>query len=262
MNIPKVLPVKAPPCEFIKPLSPLLPQPPACVLMCSPVKTGKSTIISNLLLNEDFYGQTYFDQVKVISNTINNDVTSRFLKEAFDVSDTYSDQQILDIVEHQKSFEKHDQPEMALILDDCLGSVKRESVVNHLASRFRHFNIKLLLFSTQVFKSCSTVIRQNATNLIIGSPFPNKMELNKIAESFGDIFGGKDHFLKIYKIATPNRYDFLHCDLQANPPLAYHNFESLVARGPDIVMGEGQGDNQNDEIDNQNDENDKNVENI
>ena len=245
--IPKILPVKPPPNEYVKPLSPLLPQPPACVLMCSPVRTGKSTIISNLLLNEDFYGQEYFDQVKVISNTINNDVTSRFLKDAFDVSDTYSDQQIIDIVNHQKSYAKHDQPEIALILDDCLGSVKRESVVNHLASRFRHYNIKLLLFSTQVFKSCGTVIRQNATNLIVGSPFPNKKELEKIAEEFGDCFGGKDQFLKIYRLATPNRYDFLHCDLQNNPPLAYHNMESLVAKGPHIVIGD-HGDNQNDEI--------------
>ena len=47
--------------------------------MVSPVKTGKSTIISNLLLNEGFYGHEYFDDVFIISNTINNDQTSRFV---------------------------------------------------------------------------------------------------------------------------------------------------------------------------------------
>ena len=66
-----------------------LPRPPALVLMCSPVKTGKSTIISKLLLNESFFGPEYFDDVHIISNTINNDVTSRFLKERFNVEDTY-----------------------------------------------------------------------------------------------------------------------------------------------------------------------------
>ena len=116
-----------------------------------------------------------------------------------------------------------------------------------MASRFRHYNIKLLLFSTQVFKSCGTVIRQNTTNLIVGSPFPNKKELDKISEEFGDCYGGKDNFLKIYRLCTPNRYDFMHCDLQNNPPLAYHCMESLVAEGPRIVIGE-HGDNQNDEI--------------
>ena len=60
---PRILKVRDPPSHKIKPLHPHLPQPPACVLMVSPVKTGKSTIISNLLLNEGFYGHEYFDDV-------------------------------------------------------------------------------------------------------------------------------------------------------------------------------------------------------
>ena len=117
-------------------------------------------------------------------------------------------------------FEKKDQPEVALILDDILGSLKSGSRVNTLSARFRHYNIKLLLFSTQVFRYVSNIVRQNTTNLIVGSPFPNRRELNKIAEEFGDVFGGPNQFLKVYALCTPNRYDFMHCDLQANPPLA------------------------------------------
>ena len=60
---PRILKVRDPPSQKQKPLHPHLPQPPACVLMVSPVKTGKSTIISNLLLNEHFYGHEYFDDV-------------------------------------------------------------------------------------------------------------------------------------------------------------------------------------------------------
>ena len=92
-----------------KPLHENLPQPPALVLMCSPVKTGKSTIISNLLLNESFFGPEYFDDVHIISNTINNDVTSRFLKERFNVEDTYTDEIVSKLLEKQKSYEKKDQ---------------------------------------------------------------------------------------------------------------------------------------------------------
>ena len=86
MNQLKILKVKDFDEGKTKPLHPHLPQPPACVLMVSPVKTGKSTIISNLLLNPAFYGPDYFDDTFIISNTINNDLTSRFLKEHFDVS--------------------------------------------------------------------------------------------------------------------------------------------------------------------------------
>ena len=65
---PRVIPVRPPtPTKDPHPdLHPHLPQISghgggACLLMISPVKTGKSTIISNLLLNKDFYdaGQFY-----------------------------------------------------------------------------------------------------------------------------------------------------------------------------------------------------------
>ena len=46
-------------------------------------------------------------------------------------------------------------------------------------------------------------------------------------------------FLKIYALCTPERYDFMHCDLQANPPLAYHCFDYVVAEGDKIVVGGG-----------------------
>jgi hypothetical protein len=243
MEVPKVLTVKDP--EFNekprKQIHPNLPQiygygQGALVLMISPVRTGKSTIINNLLLNSKFYGQDAFDSVKIISNTIANDLTSRYLKEAFDVSDYYADSLIDGIVESQKSYEKEDQPEIALIIDDCLGSIKREAKLNHLASRYRHYNIKLLLMSSQKFTgSVSPVIRANVTNLIVGSPFPNKKELDRIFEEYGDVVGGYDNMKKIYKLATPTRFDFLHLSLQDNPPKCYRNFEELIAIGGNIL---------------------------
>ena len=205
------------------------------LLMISPVKTGKSTIISNLLLSDSMYGQDCFDNVHILSNTIMNDVTSRHLLKVYDVYDKYDDNIINNIVNNQIKFEKEEQPEIAIVLDDCLGSVKREATVNHLASRFRHYNIKLMIISSQKFtNSVSPVVRSNATDVIIGSPFPNKKELSNVASEYGDLFGGEENFLKIYQKATPNRYDFLYLDLQENPPLAYHNFEKVVAVGDTI----------------------------
>jgi hypothetical protein len=84
-----------------------------------------------------------------------------------------------------------------------LGSIKKTAEVNMLATRFRHYNIKMLLFSTQVFRQVSNIIRGNCTNLIIGSPFPNRKELLKIAEEYGDLVDGVENFLKIYKKSNP-----------------------------------------------------------
>jgi len=188
-----------------------------------------------MLLREDFYdAQERFDAVNIISNTIANDVTSRYLRKAFEGNchDFYSDTIVNGIVESQKKFKKEDQPEIAIVLDDCLGSIKQNSMINHLASRYRHFNIKLLVISSQKFTgSVSPIIRANATDVIIGSPFPNQKELERISDEYGDLFGGSKNWLRLYKKATPNKYDFCYMDLQENPPLMYHNFEKLIARG-------------------------------
>tara|TARA_R110000824_G_scaffold109139_5_gene256577 strand:- start:2259 stop:3077 length:819 start_codon:yes stop_codon:yes gene_type:complete len=236
MNAPKVLPVKDPPKEKHKPLHPNLPQPPALLLMVSPIRTGKSTIISNLLLNSNFYGQEYFDDTIVISPTIYNDKTSRFLKKSCSCYDEYSDELLDEILDEQKSYDDLSmRPDIALILDDVIGVFKgangREPKINSLASRFRHFGIKLLLMSSQNYRKVSPVIRSNCTHMIIGSPFPNNRELGKIAEEVGDQFGGADNFLKIYHQATPNKYDFLYLNFTENPPQAWHKFEKMIAVG-------------------------------
>ena len=213
-----------------KPINPILPNIASGQLgiMISPVKSGKSTVISNLLLNPAFY-RDQFDIVYIISNTIHNDATSRFLKQQFPdtIFDKYSDETIQNIITYQNSFEKDKQPFIALILDDFLG-IKSNSMIYHLATRFRHYNIGLLLMASQLFRGLPPVLRSNATFVILGSPNPSEFELLKMAEEYGGVFGGDKEFLALYKEATPNRYDFLFMDLTHNPPKAYSNFKTLI----------------------------------
>ena len=68
----------------------------------------------HLLLNEAFYGHEYFDDVFVISNTIKNDQTSRFVREHFDVEDHYNDSMIDSLVDRQMGYKKKDQPDERL----------------------------------------------------------------------------------------------------------------------------------------------------
>lgn len=241
MNKPVVKPIIDPPnSKKRRPTHENLPDVSggALVLMVMPIKCGKSTIISNMLLNEKggFYGQDYFDNVTIISNTINQDKSSRFLKKAFDVYDTYNDGIIEGIVNQQKEFDDEDRPSVALILDDVLGSIRREAYVNHLASRFRHYGIELLLFSSQLFKKVNNVIRSNTTDLIVGCPFQSETQLLAIEEEYGEMYGG--NFKEIYKLATgKNRYDFMYSKLSENPIKTFRNFEDLIAIGGKIVEG-------------------------
>jgi len=248
---PKILPVQDRddlPKE--KPLHPNLPKPPILMVLNSPIRTGKSTIISNIYLNDNFFGQDYFDKIHVLSPTIHNDDTSRYLLKFADCYDGYKDEIIDDIIAHQNTFkEKKFMPAISICLDDCLGTIRREARINHLASKFRHYNIKLLMISSQKFRHVSPVIRSNATCVIVGSPYPNQMELDKIFEEYGDQFGGYLSIKHIYKLATPNRYDFLMLNLAENPPLAFHNMETLLAIGPKLVGAQGNIKENDDEVD-------------
>jgi hypothetical protein len=229
-----ILPVKQDGTEqkLKRPIHPNLPNIASgqVGILISPVKTGKSTIISNLLLNPNFY-KDQFDLVYIISNTINNDRTSRYLKKEFPetIFDDLSkiDEIIQNIIDYQDSFPRGEKPFIAVILDDFLG-IKQSSKINYLATRSRHYNIGLLLFASQLFRGLVPQIRQNATFVIMGSPNPNEKELIKMAEEFGDRYGGQKNFLDIYKKATRNKYEFLYLDLQSNPSKAYSTFKNLI----------------------------------
>ena len=203
----------------------------ALALLISPIRSGKSTLISNLLLNPAMYRDA-FDIVYIISNTIMNDDTSRFLKEAFPetIFDEYSDDIIRNIINYQKSFAKDKQPTVAIIMDDYLG-IKGGSLIYHLASRFRHYNIKLLLFASQLFRGLPPVLRQNATNVFMGGPNPSDLELEKMFFEYGALYDGPDNLAKLYANAVDKRYNFLHLDLASNPSVAYKNLGQIIYKG-------------------------------
>ena len=224
MNKLKILKVVDPPRPKVKPLDPRLPAPPSCVLLVMPTKSGKSTIISNMLLNKNFYGPDYFDYVKIISNTINNDLTSRFLKQAFDTSDHYDDSMIHDLVKSQNQH-GDDKPSVCLVLDDCLGD--KTTALNNISSRYRHSNIQLLMISTQAFRKVSPTIRANANFVLVGK-LQNSTELDKLSEEYSGMFGGDANFRELYKQCTKKKYNFMTLNLSENPAQCMRNFEEII----------------------------------
>lgn len=202
-----------------------------CLLMISPRQTGKSTIISNLFLNDNLYGQDFFPGgVVVISPTINMDSSSRFMKKRFECYDQYSPTLIADILRRQEEKDDSDPTkDIAMVLDDCVGILDKH--VANLVTRSRHYGIKLLVISVQKFRGAlDPIIRANATDVIVGSPFPNSKELTAISEEYGDLFQGPKEWIRLYKKCTPKKYDFAYMKM-SNPPLMYKNFEKVMGVG-------------------------------
>ena len=228
---PTVVPVKDLPRDpRIKPTHPNFIQAPALLLGIGAVKSGKTVLINNMLLRpyeDGFFGQDYFDESIIISNTINNDPTARFLKKSCSVIDYYTDGVISDLVSKQDGFgEKENMPFISLICDDILGSnMKRNNEISFLATRFRHKNIGLMGVFVQNFKSVDTILRNNATDVIIFKQSNNK-QLEQIAEEYCSMFGDKTKFYEVYKKAVKKKYDFLYLKVQEG--LALRSFEEIL----------------------------------
>lgn len=234
-NAPKILRVKSPPKEKPrKELHPNLPNLPCIMVLVMPTASGKSTILSNLLLREDFYKDAH-DNITIFSNTIEQDVTSRFLCKACDTYTGYDDNVLASIIKQQKSFKDEDRPFIGLIFDDIMGSVKRNSYLNNLVTRSRHYGVGLLAVSLQSFKGIVPTVRNNCNAFICGN-LQNMGELDKISQEYSGMYGGDEKFRKIYAEATKERYDFLYLDLQSNPARAFRNFETLLATRDELYF--------------------------
>ena len=235
-SAPQIRKVKDPPKETPrKILHENLPQLPCIMTIIAPTKSGKTNLLSNLLLRDDFYKDVH-DNVTIMSNTIESDVTGRFLRQACDCYTGYSDEILGGLITQQKSFSEEDRPFIGLVFDDILGSVKRNSYLNSLVTRSRHFGVGLLAISVQSFKALGPVIRNNC-NAFICLNLQNMSELAKISDEYSGMFGGDDNFRKIYHKATEVRYDFLYLDLQSNPSRAFCCFHTLLAEGDKLHFG-------------------------
>lgn len=230
--MPHIIPVQADvPNPRIKPVHPNIPQPPALLLGIGAVRSGKTTLLNNLIFRtqeEGFYdAQKYFDNIVVMSNSINNDPSARFIKKACDVYDHYSDGMILDFINNQKNSGERDEMRFtALFLDDILSrNMKRNSEISFLCTRYRHLNIGLLGIFTQNLKSVDTIIRNNATDVIVHRQTNNK-QLQGVIDEWSGVYGGEKQFLQLYKYATSTPYSFLY--LKVYEGKALKSFEEVI----------------------------------
>ena len=233
-RVPKVLRVNdTEHSDKYKKIHEFLPKPQFLCLLIGSVRSGKTNYLVNALRNEqDFYGANYFDYYKIISNTLCNDTKGKYFTDAFDdCEDHYTDKMITDLVSSQQKYERDEMPTVLLVLDDILSKdFKKTNSITYLASKFRHYELSIFL-STQAFRSVGTIIRNNATDILIFKQ-QNAKELDKIKEEYGELCGTEEQFMKYYNYAHHDeRYSFLYIDAQENPARFYKRHETLIGIG-------------------------------
>tara|TARA_R110002012_G_scaffold322066_1_gene554454 strand:- start:5586 stop:6365 length:780 start_codon:yes stop_codon:yes gene_type:complete len=193
-------------------------------------QSGKTTLINNLLLNKHFWGgkKNAFDAVYIFSPSIYMDDSCRFLKEHFTCFTKYEDSTLKGILEQQEQFAVKDMPKICIVIDDSVGMIGRDAELNHFLSRYRHWNCNVIL-SVQSFKAISPIGRANATDVCLMNGICNAKEWEKISDEYNSLYKG--NLDKLYEEATAQPFHFLYMKMRANPPEAYHNFQTKIYPG-------------------------------
>ena len=142
-----------------------------------------------------------------------NDLTSCHLRDYADFTETqYSEELVGGLFQMLMDTPNDEKALSCLLLDDCLGSIKMNSICNRVASTCRH-NRQLVIFSLQAIKNgLPSSIRSNISHTITFYQ-PSSKQLADVVE-LHSMMGGEENFLKCYNEATAEKYGFLLSDFR------------------------------------------------
>jgi len=209
----------------------ILPQKHFLLVVCAPVRSGKTNLLKNLLCHETIDCSKHYEDVVFIMPTIENDRTGRHIVNDERVVKIVDDLNNLDLilesmVEVQKQrLKKKERSDTLLILDDCPGLLgHHNSCFSTSCSEHRHFRLSIIT-TTQSFKAVPNICRHNATAYIPMRPF-NKKQCVAMEE---ELEGNHPEFAELHKTATKERHSFLHLDMEKTR--AHRNFDELIYDG-------------------------------
>ena len=248
----KILQLKdfMPEIKLPRPIDPRLPDIPGVMLLIMKVKSGKSNLMSWMLLSEQTLGgkQPIFDLIYIISPTAKIDRSSQaYFREEFQeriiVFDDLDNLEpfLRDILEYQQSFdikspdEEERPPRVAVFFDDISGYLKRNSLVIHLFTRYRHYNLSLFC-ANQTCRDLPTAVRSQATSVWLSSCY-SIIERSKVLDEWSDLY--KNKLEPVWDYCCKERFNYCYLKLDDVEPrvfkagkdgfeeIDYENFKNL-----------------------------------
>jgi len=201
----------------------------------APPRSGKTNLIMNLLLNDQFYYNkkkapySYFDEIIYMSPTQIFDKTCcemlPKLENLIQISDpdelVMADTILLQISKEQAEVEKEDRKKILVVMDDMVGIIDKLPLLQQISTKFRHYSLNIILVS-QSYRKIPSVIRNCLTCMIVFD-LKNEKEFMKISDEFtGSIPNSK----KLIQQIVNKRYDFFYFNIERQQ--LYHNFHTLM----------------------------------
>lgn len=179
--------------------------------------SGKSTVILNLLLRDNFYKDHFKgENIYIISNN-KMDNKMRILKTEKDIDPShfmeFSEENLEMIYEEveEKVLEAvadgKKPPNSIVIVDDCAQALKEKmnGTLSRIATQGRHINMSLIVTS-QKWSLLPTVLRCNASGAIL---FGNSAkEVDAMADDL-NYLDSKKEFVKMFRKATSGKNQFM-----------------------------------------------------
>ena len=212
----EVLPVKIKMPE-LDDLNPVLPPHSFLMGIIAPPRSGKSNLIMNLLLNDQFYYNkkkspySYFDEIFYLSPTQTFDKTCcdmlPKLENLVQISDPdeliYADTILDKITKEQAEVEKEDRKKILVVMDDMVGIIDKLPKLQQISTKFRHYSMSIILVS-QSYRKIPSVIRNCFTARIVFD-LKNEKEFGKISDEFTGSIPDSE---RLIKQIVHKRYDF------------------------------------------------------
>jgi hypothetical protein len=215
----------------VRKLDPRLLQPPHRLGIVAPSRSGKTNLIVNLLIRDEFYCQ-YFHNIYIWVPTYYDDEKWNLVHLPEECIFTeFREEDLERVVENVK---KDTSKNSLFIFDDCISekglySSAHATLINKLVFRGRHWNISLW-FVSQSYKAITRGFRLNMTGWIFFT-VPNLQELHKIAEEHAGPLS-RQEFIEMFKKATEKPFSFLFINYQQPEKILsyWQNFEYPILK--------------------------------
>jgi len=244
LNIPSIKPHKEVKYTSKQSKYDIAPNLPARMFLCGKSGSGKTILLQNFIL--DIY-KNCFKRVYIFSPSIHVDTAWKpvidYIEEVLDVNlnkekclfEEYNEEDLLNIIDQQKHVVKYLKDRkykeiynICIIIDDMLDNtalMKHSNILNSLFSRGRH-NFITTIVSSQTYKSVSSIVRKNLTDMFLFKTF-NQAEIESILEETTGIVSKKD-FLHMYHTALKEPYNFFWIRMSSRDvnDMFYNGFNS------------------------------------
>ncbi|MAN61069.1 MAG: hypothetical protein CMI60_03885 [Parvibaculum sp.] len=194
---------------------------PFRVLITARSQQGKTTLITNFLLNPNFYLNDFDkNDIWIISPSITNDEKLKVIIEEKDIDEShlmtdYNEDVVKELYdmleeEYEQAVADNIKPKNKLIIMDDLGFSgalrnKRMGQISRIACNGRHINLSLFV-CVQQYSQASPTLRSNINGLIVFDT--SKKNLDAVAEENNYLKKDAD-FVKMFRDNVKDKRDFM-----------------------------------------------------